>query len=114
MDRMVGACGIDCAACDAYKATMAEDRAALAALAEKWGKEFGFAATADNVRCHGCMASDGVQIGHCAECGVRLCAVGKGLATCAGCVDYACATLTGFIKDIPGARERLDALRTPG
>jgi hypothetical protein len=111
MNQLVAACGLDCAACPSYVATMADDRAALAALAEKWGKDFGFPATADNVRCHGCSAKDGVQIGHCSQCAVRLCALGKGHATCADCAEFGCAVLTGFIKEIPGARERLEALR---
>ena len=114
MSEILAACGLDCAACESYIATMAEDRKALEALAEKWGKQFNFPATADKVRCHGCMATDGVQIGHCAECQVRLCARGKGHSTCADCADFGCATLSAFIKEIPGARERLEARRRAG
>jgi hypothetical protein len=111
MEQIIAACGLDCAVCPAYMATKADDRAALAKLAEDWGKQFGFSATADEVRCHGCHATDGVQIGHCSQCGVRLCAVDKGHRTCASCADYGCDKLSAFIKDIPGAKERLETLR---
>jgi hypothetical protein len=109
--NMIAACGIDCAKCDAYVGTMRNDLAALAALAEKWSKEYNFAFTAEAVQCHGCSAADGVQIGHCAQCGVRLCAVGKGYVTCAECPEYACEKLSAFNKAIPGAKDNLDALR---
>jgi hypothetical protein len=112
METIIAACGLDCAVCPAFVATKANDLPALARLAEDWGRQFGFSATAEQVRCHGCHATDGVQIGHCGECEVRLCAVGKKHKTCAACPDYACGKLEAFIKEIPGARERLEALRS--
>ena len=62
MDQLLAVCGLDCAACPAFVATKADDLAALAKLAEDWGRQFGFAATPENIRCHGCGAKDGVQI----------------------------------------------------
>lgn len=111
MDTIVAACGLDCAACPAFIATAADDLPALAKLAEDWGRQFGFSATPEEVRCHGCHAVDGVQIGHCAQCGVRLCAVGKGHDTCAACADFGCATMKSFVDQIPEARARLESLR---
>ena len=111
MKQIIAVCGLDCAVCPAYVATAADDKAALAKLAEDWGRQFGFTATAEQVRCHGCRATDGVQIGHCRECGMRLCAVGKGHATCANCASYGCDKLSAFFKDVPEAKTRLDALR---
>lgn len=115
MDSIVAACGLDCAACPAFIATAANDLPALAKLAEDWGRQFGFSATAEQVRCHGCHAVDGVQIGHCNECAVRLCAVGKGHGTCAECLDFGCPTMESFAGQVPEARARLESLRTgPG
>lgn len=111
MNKLIAACGIDCEHCPAYVATASNDTAALAKLAEDWGRQFGFSATADAVRCHGCHAEDGVQIGHCAECEIRLCATGRKLGTCAECKDFACERLSGFIKEVPDAKARLEALR---
>jgi len=111
MKELIAACGLDCAACPAYVATLANDKEGLAKIAGEWSKQFGFNATVDSVRCHGCHATDGVQVGHCAECGVRLCAISKSHTNCAECGDYACAQLSGFFKDCPDAKERLDGLR---
>ena len=110
-NRMIAACGIDCAKCESYVATMGDDQKALVELAERWSKAFGAQLTAQSVRCHGCGAKDGVQIGHCAECDVRICVLGKGHTTCAGCASYACTRLTEFIAQIPGARENLESVR---
>jgi len=111
MDSIVAPCGLDCVKCDAYVATQKDDRAALAAVAEKWSKQFHAAFTADAVRCDGCHATTGVQIGHCAECNVRLCAVGRGYRTCAECGDFGCEKVQWFFSNVPGTRERLEALR---
>jgi hypothetical protein len=111
MDKLIAACGIDCAACPAYVATMAKDEAALAKVAENWSKMFGMPATIDAVRCHGCFATDGVQVGHCAECGIRLCSIGRKHGTCAQCADYACEKLGAMFGDCPEARTNLEALR---
>ena len=110
MASMIAACGLDCGTCPAFTATMADDRQALAKLAEQWGRQFGFVGTVDNVRCHGCKATDGVRIGNCSECKMSLCSAEKGYATCAECGDYPCERLAGFQKDCPDAKARLDAL----
>lgn len=111
MKEPIAPCGLYCSTCDSYVATRKNDREALARLAEQWGRQFGFAATADNVRCTGCMSKSGVQIGHCAECAIRLCAIDKKHSTCAECEDYGCAKLVEFTAQIPDAKKRLDALR---
>jgi hypothetical protein len=111
MLTMIAACGLDCAQCDAYIATQANDRAALAAVAEKWTKEYNAPGlTADNVQCDGCML-EGRKIGHCSECQIRLCALERGLATCAVCPDYACEKLQGFLAVVPQAKANLEAIR---
>jgi hypothetical protein len=111
MATLIAVCGLDCAQCDAYGATQANDRAALAAVAEKWTKEYNAPGlTADNVQCDGCML-EGRKIGHCSECEFRLCALERGLANCAVCPDYACEKLQGFLAVVPQAKANLDALR---
>lgn len=111
METNVAPCGLDCAACPSFIATRNDDKAALAEVLKLWEKEFGFKGTVDSVRCTGCHSTSGVQIGNCAECGVRLCAIGKGYKTCAECPDYGCAKLSEFLKNAPDAKKRLDALR---
>jgi hypothetical protein len=111
MNTLIAPCGLDCMLCDARSATVNNDAVALAAVARKWTKEYGGTFTAESVRCHGCHATDGVQVDHCRDCNVRLCAIGKGYVTCAECADFGCEKLAWFFKNVPGTRERLEALR---
>jgi len=111
MDTMIAYCGIDCAACDARKATLTNDDALRAKTAAKWNAAFGFPADPALVECVGC-SGDGAKIGHCAECDMRLCAMAKGLATCAGCAEFeACERICRFLADVPEARANLALLR---
>ena len=111
MTKMIAACGLDCAGCDAYVATQAGDLLALEGVVEKWTKEYNAPGmTVENIQCDGCMA-EGRKIGHCAECKMRLCAIERGLPTCAACPDYACELLSEFFKMVPQAKVNLDALR---
>ena len=111
MITLIAACGLDCAGCDAYIATQASDRAALAAVAEKWTREYNAPGlTVDNVQCDGCM-TEGRKVGHCSECQIRLCALERGLANCAVCPDYACEKLQGFLAAVPLAKMNLEAIR---
>jgi Protein of unknown function (DUF3795) len=111
MTTLIAACGLDCAQCEAYVATQANDLVALEQVAEKWTKEFNAPGlTAANVQCDGCM-TEGRKIGNCAECKMRLCAIERGLANCAACPDYACEQLAAFFQMVPQAKVNLDALR---
>lgn len=111
MATLIAACGLDCAKCDAYIATQANDQAALEKLAEKWRVDFNAPnLTAASVLCDGCMAG-GRVIGYCAECTIRLCAVERGLENCAACPDYGCEKLTAFWANAPQAKANLEALR---
>jgi len=111
MATLIAACGLDCAKCDAYIATQANDQAALEQIAAKWRVEYnapGILAT--NVLCDGCMTG-GRTFGHCAECKIRLCAVERGLENCAACPDYACEQLAAFFQMVPQAKTSLEQLR---
>jgi len=108
---MIGACGLDCAECEAYKATQANDLLMLEAVVEKWTKEYNAPGlTTDNIQCDGCMV-EGKKNGHCHECKMRLCAIERGLPNCAACPEYACEELAAFFQMVPEARANLDALR---
>lgn len=111
MNQSIAYCGLDCEACPAFKATAANDGAALDRLAAEWSAAFGFAFDRDNIRCEGCRVVGGFQVGHCAECEMRACALGRGYATCAECADSPCPRNEGFLKDCPEAAANLDRLR---
>ena len=111
MTSLLAACGLDCAACDAYIATQANDRTALEKAVEKWRVEDNSPGiTAVTILCDGCMV-EGRKIGYCAECQIRLCAIERGLENCATCPDYWCKNLAGFLKNAPQAQANLEALR---
>jgi hypothetical protein len=111
MTTLISACGLDCAKCDSYIATQANDLAALEQIAAKWAKEYNAPGmTALSVQCDSCMA-EGRKIGHCAECKIRACVVEHGLENCSACPDYACEQLTAFFQMAPQAKANLDALR---
>ena len=52
---------------------------------------------AKELHCDGCL-SPTVAI-QCRVCHLRACALGKGLAHCAGCTDFPCRQLTDFNND---------------
>ena len=111
MTTFIAACGLDCAKCDAYIATQANDQAALEQIAAKWRVEYNAPGIlAANILCDGCMAG-GRTIGHCAECGIRLCALERGVENCAACPDYACEQLSAFFQMVPQAKINLEQLQ---
>jgi hypothetical protein len=110
-EKIIAYCGLDCAKCPAFLASERLSMEERKKVAEQWSKEFNFQFTANDIDCVGCTQKQGKQVGHCAVCEIRLCGLKRELQTCAGCPDYACAKLEGFIKNIPDARANLEALR---
>jgi hypothetical protein len=117
MERIVAYCGVVCSECDAYVATRANDLDALERVAQRAREEFGVEdATALTAMCDGCLDDDGRQIGYCATCEIRACALARGLGgppplNCAYCDDYACETLARFLAHEPEARTVLEVIR---
>jgi len=112
MITLIAPCGLDCAQCEAYKLTQANDTPGLEALVTRWKVEFNAPdMTVKDVTCDGCLAASGRLGGYCFMCEVRKCAVERGFSTCAECGEYACEKLTGFWQNAPHAKENLEALR---
>ncbi len=112
MSNLIACCGINCAECDARIATINNDDELRKTIAEKWKVEYGNEAiTADMIHCTGCNV-EGVKIGHCAECEMRVCAHGKVFTTCAECEIFeSCEIISGFHAFVPSAKENLLTLR---
>ena len=111
MATMIAVCGLDCAACEAYLATQANDEAAKEKVAAKWRTEFkNEKIDTAYVTCDGCLAESGRLGGHCLECKPRLCAVERGLANCGLCAEYGCGKISALLKFIPDAKARLDGI----
>ena len=112
MEEMIACCGLNCAACEAYRATKSNDQVELEKIAAKWRAEYNSPdITVAQVTCLGCNNTTGPWCGHCSDCEIRDCAQARGYATCAECSDYPCETLTGFLSMVPPAREALEKLR---
>ncbi len=111
MSKIIAYCGLVCSECKGYLATQANDWPALEALAQETREKFGVAdATAESVRCDGCLGT-GRKIGYCAQCAIRACGVERGVANCAHCADYGCDKLAGFIAQVPQAQSTLNEIR---
>ena len=109
---LIAPCGLDCAQCEAYKLTLANDVEGQEVLLAKWRLEYSSPdMTLEAVTCDGCLAG-ARHGGYCAECPIRACAVSLGHATCAECDQYgSCEKLQGFFQMAPQAKENLEALR---
>ncbi|HEY5494736.1 MAG TPA: DUF3795 domain-containing protein [Candidatus Anoxymicrobiaceae bacterium] len=51
MNEMISFCGIECTVCPAYIATQADDREALAKVAEEWSSQFGIDVEVESLLC---------------------------------------------------------------
>jgi len=112
MAKLLAYCGIDCGECEAYAATQKDDRAGLEAVAKNWAAQFGGKDLgADACLCDGCASGRRVSTAHASTCAIRLCASKRGVATCAHCPDYGCATLQPFLAYAPVLKEKLEAIR---
>jgi hypothetical protein len=113
MNQLIAFCGLDCAKCEAYLATQANDDAAKERVAAKWRKEYNAPdLTIASVTCDGCVTVGGRQGGYCPQCPIRACGIAHKVANCAYCADYnACDKLAGFFKSVPDARGTLDNIR---
>jgi hypothetical protein len=113
MTQLIAFCGLDCAKCEAYIATQANDDTAKERVAAKWRKEYNAPdINLASVTCDGCVTVGGRLGGYCPHCPIRACGVVHKVANCAYCADYnACDKLAGFFKSVPDARVTLDSIR---
>ncbi len=111
MEKLIGCCGINCAECDARKATIANDDELRKITAEKWSREFNAPGiTWEMINCTGCR-EEGPKFSHCLECGIRNCANAKGFNTCGDCPELeTCSIVAGILQAVPGALDNLKSL----
>jgi hypothetical protein len=111
MEKLIGCCGINCAECDARKATIANDDNLRKITAEKWSREFNAPGiTWEMINCTGCR-QEGPKFSHCLECGIRNCAIAKGFNTCGDCPELeTCSIVAGILQAVPGALDNLRSL----
>lgn len=109
---LIGACGLKCHECNAYKATQANDPEAIARTAAEWRERHGGDIKPEDVWCDGCMSPGDRRCGWARQgCPVRACAVGRGVANCAVCDDYGCEKMMALVGGVPQMQETLEAIR---
>ncbi len=108
MDRRIAYCGLDCAACDAYLATLRDDQALREKTAARWAALNQAPILPEHINCAGCRG-DGVKTVYCQHlCPIRACAAGRGVDTCGDCPEMeTCQTLGALTAQNPAALENL-------
>ena len=112
MDRMIAYCGLDCGTCDAYLATIRDDRALREKTAKLWSEWNHVEIRPEEIRCEGCR-TDGIKTGYCERlCEIRRCAAGRGVETCGACPEMdGCATVGAILENNEAARLNLESGR---
>jgi len=82
-------CGLNCAECDAFKATINNDNGLREKTAQAWSAMYNAAITTEQINCTGCK-SDGVKVFHCSNCKIRECNIKNNRKNCSGCERYPC------------------------
>lgn len=108
MKDMIGYCGLDCEKCDAYLATVNDDRALREKTAKLWAELNQAPILPEHINCEGCRV-EGMKTVFCDSlCGVRQCAMKKGVRTCGSCLELEqCSLIAPVHASSPGALENL-------
>lgn len=112
MSILISCCGINCAQCDALKATLANDDELRKKVAAEWSVMYQSPSiTAESINCTGCRA-EGVKFAHClTTCDIRRCVHSKGFQTCADCEEIdSCEIVGPLFQVVPDARNNLRLL----
>jgi hypothetical protein len=112
MSKKISFCGLDCSTCPAHVAHLTGDQALREKTAKEWSTAYHADIKPEMVDCVGCTATEGVHIGHCGECAMRVCGLDKGVANCGRCAKFeGCATIGEFIAKVPPAKANLEEVR---
>ena len=109
MKERIGYCGLDCAVCDAYLATIYDDQALREKTAKLWAELNQTPILPEHINCLGCRG-DGVKTVFCEHlCAIRPCALEKGVTTCGSCPELEnCQTVGSIIQNNPDAKKNLE------
>ena len=108
MNDLIAYCGLNCAACDAYLATLHDDQALRERTAKLWAELNNAPILPEHINCQGCR-TEGVKTVFCDHlCGIRQCALKRGVASCGGCPKLeTCPTVGAILSNRPEALENL-------
>ena len=107
-NKMIAYCGLDCARCDAYLATVNDDDALREKTAKLWSELNGIEILPCQINCEGCRMNGAKTVFCDSLCGIRQCAMKKGYETCGDCPDMeTCGTLSTVTSNNAEALGRL-------
>lgn len=108
MRDMISFCGLDCEKCDAYLATVHDDQALREKTARLWSELNNASILPEYINCYGCRVEE-IKTVFCESiCGIRQCALKKGVATCGDCSEMEkCQTVGMIISNNPEALRNL-------
>ena len=108
MRKMIAYCGLDCEKCDAYQATLNNDKELREKTAKLWSELNQTLITPEQINCEGCRA-DGAKTVYCDSiCEIRKCALKNGIETCGDCPDMEkCQKVGVIIGNNPDALKNL-------
>ena len=109
MKDRIAYCGLDCEKCDAYLATINDDQVLREKTAKRWAELNNAPILPEHINCEGCRV-DGIKTVFCDSlCGIRQCALKKGVTTSGDCPDLEkCQTVGAIISKCPEALENLN------
>ena len=85
MNGLIAFCGLNCEKCDAYIATKNDDQALRVKTAKLWSELNNVPILPEHINCDGCRAN-GRKTVFCENlCGIRQCALKRGVMTCGDC-----------------------------
>ena len=108
MKEMIAYCGLDCEKCDAYIATINDDQKLREKTAKLWAELNNAPILPEHINCQGCRG-EGIKTVFCnSMCGIRQCAMRKGVATCGDCSDLeSCSAVGAILESNPSALNNL-------
>ena len=108
MKNVIAYCGLDCENCDAYLATVNNDQELRKKTAKLWAELNNAPIFPEHINCEGCRV-DGVKTVFCdSMCGIRQCAMKKGVNTCGDCSDLEkCSIIIAILENNPSALKNL-------
>ena len=108
MNNEIAYCGLNCEKCDAHQATIHDDWALREKTAKLWTQLNQTPILPEQIHCLGCRG-EGVKTVFCESlCGIRQCALKKGIQTCGDCEKLAnCQTLGAITANNPEALNNL-------
>lgn len=108
MKEMIAYCGLDCEKCDAYIATINDDQKLREKTAKLWAELNNAPILPEHINCQGCRG-EGIKTVFCnSMCGIRQCAMRKGVATCGDCSDLeSCSAVGAILESDPSALNNL-------